>query len=106
MLPPTTRDLSIVIDAETTDETIGDQVRGELRERVDDVESIAVMARTSWADLPQRARDRLGLNERQVNALVRVVLRPLAQTLTDQETNELRNRIYVAIHRGAHQELA
>jgi phenylalanyl-tRNA synthetase alpha chain len=37
----------------------------------------------------------------QVNLLVRVVLRDLDRTLTADEANDLRDRIYAVLHRGA-----
>lgn len=106
MLPPVSRDLSIVIDAGTSDELIGDAVRSALGDRVGDIESIAVLQRTSYDDLPAGARTRLGLSVDQENALIRLVLRPLDHTLTDAEANELRNTVYRAIHQGPVLELA
>ncbi len=38
--------------------------------------------------------------------LVRVVLRDLEKTLTNEAANSLRDRIYFAIHRGTEHELA
>lgn len=100
VLPPITRDLSVVVDGDTADETIGDQVRTALADRVDDIEEVVTLSRTSWADLPERARQRLGMEPGQENLLVRVVLRPLQRTLTDAEANALRDRVLRAIHRG------
>lgn len=106
LLPPISRDMSIVVDADLDDELLGDRVRAALTDRIDDIESIEVLARTGWAELPDKARDRLGLQPHQTNALVRLTLRPLDRTLTDAEANELRNQVYLAIHDGPHQELA
>ena len=106
MMPPITRDLSVVIDADTDDEAIGDAIRGTLQDRVDDIESIEVLDRTPWAALPPAARERLGLQDHQLNALIRITLRPLKHTLTDEEANQLRNQVYRAIHRGPQLELA
>lgn len=50
--------------------------------------------------MPPAARTRIGLGTTQVNALVWVVLRPADRTLTDAEANELRDRIYAALHEG------
>jgi phenylalanyl-tRNA synthetase alpha chain len=104
-LPAIRRDLSIVIDADDDDETLGDRVRAALGPDVDDLESVIVLARTGYDQLPVPARERLGLAPTQLNALVRVVLRPLARTLTDAEANRLRDRVYTAIHRGPRLEL-
>lgn len=105
-LPPVTRDLSVVLGAGLADEAVGDRVREALAERVDDVESVEVLARTGYAELPDRARARLGIRPGQANALVRLILRPLERTLTDREANDLRNAVYLALHEGPHDELA
>lgn len=106
MLPPIARDLSVVIDSDADEELIGDVIRSALGDRVGDIESIEIMQRTSYDDLPDAARQRLRLTEAQENALIRLVLRPLDHTLTDAEANELRNQLYRAIHRGPVAELA
>ncbi|MEV6558665.1 hypothetical protein AB0M22_23340 [Nocardia sp. NPDC051756] len=106
MLPPIRRDLSVVIADDTDDETLGDTVRKVLHDRVDDIESVLVTARTPWAELSEKARDRLGIVPGQTNAVVRLVLRPLTRTLTDEEANALRNQVYLAIHVGPRLELA
>jgi phenylalanyl-tRNA synthetase alpha chain len=106
LLPPITRDMSVVINADTDDETLGDQIRTALGDRVNEVESIVALNRTNYCQLPARARQRLGLRPDQVNALIRLTLRPLEHTLTDQEANQIRNTVYRAIHRGTRLELA
>jgi phenylalanyl-tRNA synthetase alpha chain len=50
--------------------------------------------------LPASARARLGIAPGQKNLLVRVVLRDLERTLSADEANALRDRIYAALHRG------
>ena len=104
-LPPIRRDLSLVIAADADVETLGDRVRGALGDRSDDLESVQLLARTAYADLPRDARQRLGLRADQMNALVRIVLRPLARTLTDAEANALRDEVYLALHEGPVAEL-
>lgn len=104
-LPAIRRDLSIVISADDDDETIGDRIREAMAERIDDVEAVIVTARTGYEALPESARTRLGLTRDQVNALVRIVLRPLHRTMTDSEANILRDRVYLAAHQGPHLEL-
>lgn len=106
MLPPIARDLSVVIEAGTAEELIGDAIRAALGDRVNDIESIEILQRTAYGDLPEPARQRLGLTVRQENALIRLVSRPLDHTLTDAEANDLRNHIYRAIHQGPVMELA
>lgn len=105
VLPAISRDISIVIARDDDDETIGDRIRQALADRIDDVESVTVTARTDYEALPESARTRLGLAPGQVNALVRIVLRPLHHTLTDLEANRLRDTVYRAVHQGPHLEL-
>ena len=104
-LPPISRDISIVIAADQDDETIGDKIRDSLADRIDDIETVTVVARTPHEALPVAARDRLGTQPGQVNALVRIVIRPLSRTLTDEEANQLRDQIYLAVHEGPNLEL-
>jgi len=104
--PPVRRDLSIVADAPVDAELLGDAVRAALGPAVADLEAVTVLAGTGYADLPDAARRRLGLRQDQVNVLLRLVLRPLSGTLTDQRANELRDQVYAAVHRGPHPEWA
>jgi phenylalanyl-tRNA synthetase alpha chain len=100
-MPPVVRDLSIAADAADTAEDLGDRVREALGERAAAVESVAVVSETAHDDVPAAARARIGLSPGQRNLLVRVVLRDLERTLTAAEANQLRDRIYAALHRGA-----
>ena len=104
--PPVRRDLSIVADAPVDAELLGDTVRAALGPAVEDLEAVTVLTSTGYADLPDAARRRLGLRQDQVNVLLRLVLRPLAGTLTDQRANQLRDQVYAAVHRGPQQEWA
>jgi phenylalanyl-tRNA synthetase alpha chain len=98
--PPMRRDLSIAVDTEEDDETLGDQVREALGPDAEAVEDVTILASTPCADLPPAALARLGARPEQRNLLVRVVLRRLDRTLTDAEANDLRDRIYARLHRG------
>jgi len=103
-MPPVTRDLSVAVAAGDLAEDLGDRVRDSLGAEADRVESVEIVARTPCAGLPARALARLGAGPEQDNLLVRVVLRALDRTLTDREANQLRDRVYAAIHQGsAHQ---
>jgi phenylalanyl-tRNA synthetase alpha chain len=100
-MPAVRRDLSIAVDAETDDEILGDRIRDALGDGANCVEDVAILASTAWEDLPEAAAARLGARPGQRNLLVRIVLRHLERTLTDDEANSLRDRIYAAIHQGA-----
>jgi phenylalanyl-tRNA synthetase alpha chain len=98
--PPIRRDVSIAVDHDEDDETLGDLVREALGPDADAVEDVTILSSTRCADLPAAALARLGARPGQHNLLVRVVLRRLERTLTDAQANDLRDRIYARLHRG------
>ena len=100
VMPAAVRDLSVAVPAGDLAEDLGDRVRDALGAQADCVESVEIVTRTPIADLPERARARLGATVDQDNLLVRIVLRDLERTLTAPEANRLRDRVYAAIHRG------
>ena len=59
-----------------------------------------MLTATAYQQLPAPAIGRLGAKPGQKNLLVRVVLRDLEKTLTNQTANALRDRIYRALHQG------
>jgi phenylalanyl-tRNA synthetase alpha chain len=99
--PAITRDLSVAVAADEDEETLGDRVRDALGEDAACVEEVRVLSATACEQLPEAAARRLGARPGQKNLLVRVVLRDLERTLTNEAANALRDRIYVAIHRGS-----
>jgi phenylalanyl-tRNA synthetase alpha chain len=105
-MPPVRRDLSVAVGADDTVEDLGDRVRDALGPDADAVEEVTVLAETPAGRLPARAVARLGIGPDQKNVLVRVVLRHLERTLTDEEANRMRDRIYTALHRVGAQQWA
>ena len=105
-MPSVRRDLSVAVDPGDDDEILGDRIRDALGTDADCIEEVAILSSTGWDDLPGAAAARLGARSGQRNLLVRVVLRHLERTLTDDEANDLRDRIYAAIHRGARHQWA
>ena len=100
-LPAVRRDLSIAVDAGDDVELLGDRVRDALGADADLVESVEVLSETAWLQLPDAAVRRLGMDASQKNVLVRLVIRPYERTLTDDEANRVRDRVYAALHRGS-----
>jgi phenylalanyl-tRNA synthetase alpha chain len=94
------------VDASTTAEELGDRVREALGDDARLIEHLEVTGETAYADLPPQAIARMGMAPHQKNALLRVVLRDLERTLTHEQANELRDRIYAALHEGARGEWA
>jgi phenylalanyl-tRNA synthetase alpha chain len=99
-MPPANRDLSVAVADDVTLEELGDRVRAALGDASRSVESVELLSQTPYTELPAAARDRLGIVPGQRNLLVRVVVRDLDRTLTDEDANVLRDRIYEAIHEG------
>lgn len=104
--PPVRRDLSIVVSQPPDAELLGDAVRTALGADAGALESLTVTSTTPHEELPLHVQERLGTRPGQLNVLLRLVLRPLAGTLTDREANVLRDRVYAAVHEGPHPEWA
>jgi phenylalanyl-tRNA synthetase alpha chain len=103
-MPAIRRDLSIVVDPGQVREDLGDSVRDALEDQADAIEEVAIISETACAELPPAVLERLGARPEQTNLLVRLTMRHLDHTLTDGEANEMRDRVYAALHRGnAHQ---
>ena len=100
LYPPIRRHLSIAVGSTDDAEELGDRVRLALGEDADSVETIRVLSTTPAAELPAPAVARLGLRPGQKNVLLEVVLRDLEKTLTDEDANKLRDRIYESLHQG------
>lgn len=99
LMPPVRRDMSIAI-ALLDAEELGDRIRTALGDRSDLLESVEILSRTPYDQLPEAARSRLGIAPGQQNALVRVTLRALDRSLTHDECNVIRDDIYRVIHAG------
>jgi phenylalanyl-tRNA synthetase alpha chain len=99
-MPAIVRDISIAV-ADPDPELLGDGVRTALGARADAVEAVDVLAATPWSDVPPIAAARLGLRDGQTNVLLRIVLRDLDRTLTNDEANTIRDQLYAALHEGA-----
>jgi phenylalanyl-tRNA synthetase alpha chain len=105
-MPPITRDLSVAVAEDEDEETLGDRVRDALGDDAPCVEEVRVLSATACDRLPASAARRLGARPGQKNLLVRVVLRDLEKTLTNEAANSLRDRIYLAIHQGTEYQWA
>ena len=100
-MPAVTRDISIAVSGDADPERLGDDVRNALGADSISVESVEILSVTPGHELPPAALARLGMDSAQSNVLLRIILRNLDRTLTDAEANELRDRIYAALHEGS-----
>lgn len=107
VMPEARRDLSLVLGsaAEADVELLGDRARTALGAEAEMLAALEIRAVTPASGLPAAAVERLRLTPDQVNVLLRLVLQPLDRTLTDGEANLLRDRVYLALHRGRMLEL-
>jgi phenylalanyl-tRNA synthetase alpha chain len=96
--PPARRDVSVAVPAGLSAEEIGDRVRDCLGPHARLVEEVRILSETPAGELPPAARERLAIRDGQVNVLLRVVLRDLTSTVTNELANALRDRIYLALH--------
>jgi phenylalanyl-tRNA synthetase alpha chain len=106
VMPAITRDLSVAVPEEEDEETLGDRVRDALGADTSCVEEVRVLSAAAYRQLPASAISRLGAKPGQKNLLVRVVLRDLDETLTNETANALRDRIYRALHQGTEHQWA
>lgn len=100
-MPAIRRDLSIAVAPTDMAEDLGDRIREALGPAADPIESIRILTETPCSALPPQALHRLGADPTQKNLLIRITLRHLDRTLTDQEANTLRDRIHATLHEGA-----
>ncbi|HEX7307245.1 hypothetical protein [Lentzea sp.] len=89
--PAAIRDISIMADDHDDVETLGDRIRALVPEDV--VEEIEILSETPAGELPEHVRRRLGALPGQKNVLLRVTMRAPERTLTDRETNGIRDRL-------------
>jgi phenylalanyl-tRNA synthetase alpha chain len=100
-MPPANRDISIAVEDDLTAEELGDAIRDSLPpEILDAVEEVVLLGETPARDLPAPAIARIGLQPGQKNVLLRLVLRHPTRTLTADQANRIRDRIYATVHRG------
>ena len=98
--PAVVRDLSVAVALDRDEELLGDQVRAALGDDADCVEAVVVVSETPAEALPAPAAARLGIRPGQKNVLLRITLRSVERTLTREEANGLRDRIFTALHQG------
>ncbi|MFS8101135.1 hypothetical protein LFM09_28830 [Lentzea alba] len=89
--PAAIRDISIMANRHEDAETLGDQIRALVPEDV--IEEITILSETPAEHLPEHVQQRLEAKPGQKNVLIRVTMRAPERTLTDRETNEIRDRL-------------
>ena len=98
--PAIKRDLSYSVPQAYVEEDISDDIREALGDKLDVLESVEVLSVTSYAELPEKIRERLGCQPSQKNVLVHITLRHLERSITNEEANRIYRQIYTKINKG------
>ncbi|MCK9930729.1 hypothetical protein MXD62_26860, partial [Frankia sp. Mgl5] len=98
--PAIKRDLSYSVPRNYVEEDVSDDIRQALGDDVDALESVEILSETAYADLPEKIRVRLGCKPSQKNVLVRITLRHLERSITNDVANHMYEQIYGQINKG------
>lgn len=98
--PPIRQDMSIAVSTDTTEEDVCETIRDALGINANIVEEVKITSSTAYDELPPQAIKRLGINPGQKNLLIGVILRSHERSLLQEEANDIRNRLYRALHEG------
>lgn len=95
--PAAKRDMSLCV-TDPDMELIGDRVRVALGDQAGWLEEIELISTTSYEDLPEVARTRLGMLPHQVNLLIRLHLRDATESIPRDTANLVYRIVYGALH--------
>ena len=99
--PAIKRDMSYSVPAHYVEEDVSQDIVAAMG--IDDaaLEEVEILSETSYDDLPDIARQKLGIRADQKNVLVRITLRHLENSLTSQQANDIYNCVYPQINKGS-----
>ena len=95
--PPIRQDLSVSVSRNTNEEDVCEAIKDSLGNNANVIEEITIVSETPYEQLPQKAIERLGIKPDQKNMLIRVVLRSHERSLTHEEANDMRDKMYRAV---------
>lgn len=98
--PAIKRDLSYSVPQDYVEEDISEDIRQALGKDADTLESVELLSETPYGKLPEKIRDKLGCQSTQKNILVRITLRHLERSITNDEANKIYESIYAQINQG------
>lgn len=98
--PAIKRDMSYSVPSEYVEEDISSDIRDALKDKKDTLEEVEILNETPYNNLPLSARERLGCQPSQKNVLVRVTLRHLERSITNDEANEIYEQVYRSVNKG------
>jgi phenylalanyl-tRNA synthetase alpha chain len=99
--PAIKRDMSYSVPNTYVEEDISADIREALGDKIDTLEEVEILSETPYEDLPDIAREHLGCSPNQKNVLVRITLRHLERSITNDETNTVYEQIYKSINKGS-----
>ncbi len=100
-MPALATELSTVTDEMVSTEELGDRVRTALGERVASIEELSAISETTWSQLDEESRARLGVREGRKHVLLKLVIRDLERTLSADELGNLRREVAAVLDEGA-----
>lgn len=100
LMPPVSRDLSYSVPDDYAEEDIHEDLRLSLGENARILEEVIILSQTNYQDLPEAAKQRLGIKQNQKNVLVRMILRDLDKTLTNEYANMLIDEVYKKVNQS------
>lgn len=98
--PAIQRDMSYSVPASYVEEDVSQDIIQAMGTEIDALEEVEILSETLYKDLPQVAREKLGIGKDQKNVLVRITLRHLDRALTAKEANNIYDHIYTKINHG------
>ena len=98
--PAIRRDMSYSVPATYVEEDISADIRAGLGDYVDALESVEILSETTYKNLADTVKERLGITKSQKNVLVRITLRHLDRTITNQEADDIYKSVYKRINHG------
>lgn len=98
--PAIKRDMSYSVPKEYVEEDVSADIRKALGDDLDALEDVQIINEASYDQLPDKIRERLGINSSQKNLLVRITLRHLERTITNDEANKIYEQVYAKINYG------
>lgn len=98
--PPIRQDMSLSVSMNITEEDVCEVIRDVMGSDANVVEEVKIVSETPYDKLPPQAIERLGIKPNQKNLLISVILRSHERSLRHEEGNEIRDRLYRALHQG------
>jgi phenylalanyl-tRNA synthetase alpha chain len=98
--PAISRDMSYSVDENQVEEDINQNIAVAIGDWLPALESVEVLNETKYSDLPEIAKLKLGIKPKQKNILVRITLRDLNRSITNQEANQIYKNIYQQVNEG------